>query len=100
MYFFTVLDEITQSADGSICLNTSGARGFSEDLTQVQDWIHNNIDDLYDGEYCYAIIEKVEQGINEPVTWRQLFKFDENKNGYTEIDEPDFIKKYEMSLIF
>lgn len=58
------------------------------------DTLHNNITDLWEYCYDYAVLEPYYEGIcgYGSMEERQFFKFDRERDGYFEIEEPDCVK--------
>lgn len=50
--------------------------------------------DINETCYDYALIEECEEGLYHPAFKRWWFKYDQEKDRYFQIDEPDFIKGY------
>lgn len=93
-WFITVMEKI--EPDDRYFAKTGSTRcwGFFCNKQDALDTLHNNITDLWEYCYNYAILEPYYEGIcgygfGEE---RQFFKFDRERNGYFEIEEPDCVK--------
>jgi len=67
--------------------------GYYDERQHAVDALHENRTDMYEGRYNYALIEKFGPGITPWCEERQWFKFDKTRNGYFEIEEPEFVKQ-------
>jgi hypothetical protein len=73
--------------------------GYSKDFKYADESIRNNVTDLNETIYDYAVIEKVEEGLN-PIAWdRWFYKYDRKKDIYEPIEEPEILKKYHNFVI-
>ena len=64
--------------------------GFYRDKEVALRALHENWTDMWERCYDYALIEAYEEGISHlDIEYRQFFKFDQAKNGYFEIEEPE-----------
>ena len=54
--------------------------------------LHENRVDMHEGCYEYAVIEKIGYGISANVEERQWFKWDKEKSGYFEVEEPECVR--------
>ena len=93
MWFITVFNKIELNSLGWTDFGDSRTWGFySERETAVQA-LHENWTDMWETCYHYAVIEFFEEGISHyEFGSRQWFKFDEELNGYFEIEEPQGVK--------
>ena len=65
--------------------------GFYKNKEDALNTLHNNMTDLWETCYDYAILEPYHEGICGYGFKgdRQFFKYDRKKDGYFEIDEPE-----------
>ena len=86
-WFITVFEKIPNK-NNLFDLGASRCWGFYTDYNKALETLHNNITDLYENFYNYAVLEEYYEGILSTSGKRQFFIFNRNKNGYIEIDEP------------
>ena len=61
----------------------------------VAEWaVLDNVCDINETCYDYALIEECEEGLYNPANKRWWFKYNHEKNRYFQINEPDFIKGF------
>ena len=92
-WFITVIEKIEYNTKYS-GLNTGCTRcwGFYTSKDTAIQALHKNKTDMWETIYDYAVLEEYYEGISAPTLRRQFFKFDEEKYGYFEIDEPETVK--------
>lgn len=68
--------------------------GYYSDREKAVQALHKNLTDMYEYLYDYALIEKFEEGICPYASPnnRQWFKWDSERKGYYEIEEPEVAK--------
>ena len=93
-WFITVFNYKVHEPDTFPHISTQRCWGFYSDKEYALQVLHQNMTDLWETIYTYAILEPYYEGIcgycfDEP---RQFFKYDIEKNGYFEIDEPKEFK--------
>lgn len=99
MWFITVFNKIDYK-DYTLSANKYKTCGYySEKETAIQA-LHENWNDIRENYYNYAVIEYIEEGITVDVTDRYWFKWNDTKNGFFEIDEPEYIKFFAMKFAF
>lgn len=93
MWFITVFERVVETDKGWPKFGSQRTWGFySERETAVQA-LHENWTDMWEYCYDYAVIEKFDEGISHYVfDNRQWFKFDGEREGYFEIEEPECVK--------
>lgn len=96
MYFITVFEKLESAPNGAGFPETGCQRtwGYYSDKETALKAVHENWTDMWEFCYNYALIEEIDEGICALYDWRQWFKFDRKRNGYFEIEEPDFMKHY------
>ena len=62
--------------------------GFYKDKDKAIQAVEENWTDMWETCYDYAMIEEYEEGISHTTFWRKFYKFNEEKGGYDEIEEP------------
>lgn len=91
-YFITVMENL-ESGEGWLCLTgDSRCWGFFTDKQDAVDVLHKNATDLRETCYNYAVLEEYTQGICGYNFVRQFFKWDGNRQGFYEIEEPECVK--------
>ena len=75
-------------------LTRSRCWGFYRNKEDALNTLHNNMTDLWETIYPYAILEPYYEGISGYCFEenRQFFKYDIKQNGYFEIDELSYFK--------
>ena len=68
--------------------------GWYPEFGQAQWAVTENICDINETCYQYALIEECEVGLYRPSIKRWWFEYNREKDGYVQIDEPDFIKGF------
>lgn len=69
--------------------------GFYADRETAVQCLHENWTDIHEYCYDYAVLEKFDEGISHYVFGsRQWFKFDCEREGYFEIEEPECVKRF------
>ena len=66
--------------------------GFYSNKQDALNTLHENRTDLWETIYNYAVLEEYHEGISNDTMNRQFFKYDREKDGYFEIDEPECVK--------
>ena len=93
-WFITVMEKI--EPDDRYFAKTGCTRclGFFCNKEDALGILHNNITNLWECCYDYAVLEPYYEGIcvYGSMEERQFFKFDRERNGYFEIEEPDCVK--------
>jgi len=93
-YFITVFEKLDIDERGFPDTGSQRCWGFYSDKETAFRAVHENWTDLEETIYKYAIIEEYEEGISHLTGYRQWFKFDIEKKGYVEIDEPEGYKHF------
>lgn len=68
--------------------------GFYSNFSDAVATVRNNITDLWETVYDYAIIEEYYEGIGGYNFNRWFFKYNQKINEYEPIDEPEELKYY------
>lgn len=87
-WFITVFAGWSEKTGNPICARTWG---FYKDKQEALTTLHNNINDLFEGVYSYAVLEPYYEGISGYTFEypRQFFKYNQEKDSYFEIAEPE-----------
>jgi len=96
MWFITVFETLGKLDKCGFpdlgCQRTWGY--YSKRETAVQA-LHENWTDMRELLYNYALIEYIEEGICPSACYdRQWFKWDSEREGYFEIEEPECVKSF------
>lgn len=94
-WFITVMGKC-EMIDGFLHTHPTRCWGFYDNKDTALAALHNNRTDMWETVYSYAVLEPYYEGLcgycfDEP---RQFFKYDIEKDGYFEIEEPEGIKNY------
>ena len=92
MYFITVFDKVEPSEIFYAEFGDQRTWGYYPEHQMAVNALHENRTDLHEGCYEYALIEKIGPGICAHCEERQWFKWDKEKRGYFEIEEPECVK--------
>ena len=98
IYVITMIQKLKPSAKSDLFLEDAGERivGFYFNKDTAFKRVKENAVDINEaGYYPYALIEKIEEGIYNPAFQegedRWLFQYNEKKNCYEQIPEPEFL---------
>ncbi len=88
-YFITVFETVDLDETEWPDYGASRTWGFYKDKNTALKALHENWTDMWERCYNYAILETYEEGISRlDFSYRQFFRFDRQKGGYVEIEEP------------
>lgn len=95
MWFITVVEKLDADGYGDGLCDTGLRRtwGFYSDVNRAISALHNNETDMHEYFYDYAIIEEYDEGICNDMSNYQWFKWDDERDGYFEIDEPSCVSR-------
>ena len=94
MWFITVFEKV-EPGYGWPEFGAQRTWGFYRTRKTAVQALHENWTDMWEYTYDYAVIEKFDVGISRCVLdSRQWFKFDQDCNGYFEIEEPECVKQF------
>ena len=71
-----------------------GAWGYYWNREEAIDAVHRNVTDMHETIYPYAIIERLEPGLFPGPKEREWFGWDEEKDGFYEIETPECNKHF------
>lgn len=92
MYFITVFDKVEPNDVYFAELGDQRTWGYYPEYEMAVTALHENRADMHEYCYEYAVIEKIDYGICAIANERQWFKWDKEKHGYFEIEEPECVK--------
>ena len=95
MWFVTVIEKLDADGYGDGLCGTGCTRtwGFYSDVNDAINALHSNKTDMHEYFYDYAIIEEYNEGICNDTSRYQWFKWDNERDGYFEIDEPRCVSR-------
>ena len=92
MFFISCFTDISVNKLGYPDIGNARTVGFVETLEKAGEILLNNVGDLWESIYQYAVIEDISPGIYSVPEDRCFFKFDEDRQGYYPIEEPEELK--------
>lgn len=92
MYFITVFDKVEPNDVYFAEFGDQRTWGYYPEYEMAAAALHENRTDMHEGCYEYALIEEIGCGIVALCERRQWFKWDKEKRGYFEIEEPECVK--------
>jgi len=96
IYVITVLERMEfneiSNIDYDVDFGCTDSPGWFSSLEEAKRVVENNICDLNETCYDYAIIEEVDEGIYNFAKFRWIYKFDKDTGTYKEISEPPCLK--------
>lgn len=87
MYFITCFEKLP-TRDDSFDIGCSRCFGYKKTFEEAKEALHNNTCNMHEYLYKFAVIEKLGPYIHPEVEQHQFFKYDANKKGFFEIDDP------------
>lgn len=94
MYFITVFEKCESDKTGSPHLGFQRTWGYYSEYKTAARALNENWTDMREGVYDYALIENIEEGLSPCSLERQWFKWDDERKGYFEIEEPKCVKYF------
>ena len=88
MYFITVLENVNEWPN----LGDQRTWGYYPTFEQAHSAVVNNVTDIQEGCYGYALIEHIDPGICSYAEQIQWYKWDEVNKLFVEIDQPKTMK--------
>jgi len=92
MWFVTVIEKMEERYSDFADTGETRCWGFFSDKGKAAQSLHENWFDMHENFYDYAVIEEYEEGLFNDTGKRQWFKWDEERQGYFEIEEPNGVK--------
>ena len=93
MYFITCFEKIDQGKFG-LDIGASRTMGYYNNFYDASAVVRRNICDIHETIYHYAVIEEISEGVYPIVISRCFYKYNNKKNEYIGIEEPDEFKHY------
>lgn len=88
MYFITCFQKLGEDELGRFEAGAIRTFGYYEELEDAKNALSENIGDMHECLYEYGVIEEIGEGIHYFAHNRWFFKYDEEKDGFFEIEEP------------
>lgn len=88
------MEKIEKNPKRLFDLGSTRCWGFYTNKQSALDALHNNVTDMWETIYDYAVLEEYYEGICGYGEYRQYFEYDRERNGYFEIKTPDFMKGF------
>lgn len=88
MYFITCMTRC-EKVDGWFYGGTIRCFGYKETLEEAEEALNNNVCDMYEYCYEYAVVEKLGPYIHPYVEDEYWFKWDDDKGGFFRIEKPE-----------
>lgn len=92
MWFVTVVEKMDDRDTTFGDTGDTRTWGFFSNKEDAIDVLHKNVTDMHELYYDYAVIEEYNEGISNDTGERQWFMYDEDRDGYFEIEEPRCVK--------
>lgn len=89
MYFITCFEKYKKDALGWSDIGSSRTFGYYPHKEWAIDDLHKNNLDIREAVYDYAVVEKIPMGLYQLAEETIYFKWDEEKQGFYEIDGTD-----------
>lgn len=95
MWFITVFEKVVPTNNGWPEFGAQRTWGFYAEREIAVKALHENWTDMHEYCYDYAVLEKFDAGISHYVFGSsQWFKFDDESEGYFEVEEPECVKHF------
>lgn len=88
MFFITCFEKVGLDKLGWLDTGAERVFGFVRSFREAKDDLNNNNCDMHEYLYNYAIVEEMKPCIHPEVINAWYFKWDEEKNGFFEIEKP------------
>lgn len=93
MWFVTVVEKMEYVESDWANYGSTRTWGYYSDKEVATQSLHENWTDMRENFWNYAVIEEYEEGICNDTGERQWFKWNEERQGYFEIDEPEGVRQ-------
>lgn len=94
IYVINTMTKLEKDQNGFPDFGSERIVGFYKEFKDAEDAVVNNICDIYETIYNYALIEEVEEGLYNSSLNRWFYKYNKEKDEYEKIEEPEFLKHY------
>lgn len=94
MFFITCFEKVSTDDLGWISMGATRTFGYERTFTDAKYALNTNCYDMHEYLYDYAVVEDICDGIHPHCKDRWFFKYDSEKDGFFEIDEPAEFEHY------
>lgn len=94
MFFITCFEKIEINDYGFPNTGYDRTFGYVETFEIAESCLNKNMYDMHECLYDYAVVEEIGSGIHPDVRHRWFFKWDNSKEGFYIIKEPEEFKHY------
>lgn len=94
LFFITCFQKIDTDKLGWLDMGDSRVFGFKETFEQADSALKNNVCDMYEYLYSYAVVEEMKPAIHPDVENRWFYEYDKEKEGFFPINEPEEFKHF------
>ena len=88
MFFITCFQKIEKDERGRLRVGAERTFGFRETLALVEEALNNNICDMHEYLYNYAVVEEMGPYIHPDVEQEVWFQWDCERKGFFRIEKP------------
>lgn len=89
MYFITCFSKCELDEDGWFYGGATRTFGYRETLKEAEEALNNNICDMHEFVYEYAVVEKLGPYIHPEVEEEYWFQWNDEKRGFYRIEKPE-----------
>lgn len=93
MWFITVMEKIKPAEYFGADFGDMRTWGYYKEKGNALLALHHNWTDMNEDCYDFAVLEKMDEGVVPYCEERYWFKYDIERNGYFEIEEPECVKR-------
>lgn len=94
MYFITCFEHFPDENDKFLDHGDVRVFGYYDNFEECVKALNENRCNMFEGCYDYAVVEKIGSGIYAQVELKRYFKFDKEKDGFFEIETPEYMKQF------
>ena len=94
MWFITVMEKIEPSDQFLAIFGDHRTWGYYKDYDIALLALHENWTDMWETCYDYAVLERFPEGVFPYCEERYWFKYNRERDGYFEIEEPECVKPF------
>jgi hypothetical protein len=92
MYFITILSTLSSDDGKANEVFDWKCVGYVSKFETAEDIVLNNYNDLWQNYYDRCMIEYIEEGIYPKIQKRWFYKYNDDEDGYIQIDEPEMFE--------
>ena len=94
IYTITVMTKLELDDKGWLDTGSQRIVGFRHEFDDAVEVVKENMCDIYETIYNYAVIEKVEPFLYPDCLTRWFYKYNREKDSYEPIEEPACVKHF------